>query len=249
MRNFPVAVAEKEGAIFAFCNLWLGGDGSELSVDLMRYGKDAPRDIMTWLFLEVMLWGQGARLPLVPPRHGSALEPRPRQPRYSSGLGGFIYEHGEHFLQLQRAAPVQGKIQPRMAPPLPRLQDTFVSPRSYRSSCASSRRSAARAAAAERDGGDAKIWNGNMNCYFDRSLVAQYKSVSQKIRVMTEAWVTENITCPRCWGSRLAHLPQNTPLGRFLMSFVRQSVRTEKASAAKSDVKSSAAHTINVSNV
>ena len=44
MRNFPVAVAEKEGAIFAFCNLWLGGDGSELSVDLMRYGKDAPRD-------------------------------------------------------------------------------------------------------------------------------------------------------------------------------------------------------------
>ena len=54
-----------------------------------------------------------------------------------------------------------------------------------------------------------------MNCYFDRSLAAQYKSVSQKIRVMTEAWVTENIACPRCWGSRLAHLPQNTPLGDF----------------------------------
>ena len=32
---------------------------------------------------------------------------------------------------------------------------------------------------------------------------------------MTEAWVTENIACPRCWGSRLAHLPQNTPLGDF----------------------------------
>ena len=32
---------------------------------------------------------------------------------------------------------------------------------------------------------------------------------------MTEAWVIENITCPRCWGSKLAHLPQNTPLGDF----------------------------------
>lgn len=54
-----------------------------------------------------------------------------------------------------------------------------------------------------------------MNCYFDRSLAAKYKSVSQQARVMTEAWVTANIVCPRCWGSKLAHLPQNTPLGDF----------------------------------
>lgn len=54
-----------------------------------------------------------------------------------------------------------------------------------------------------------------MNCYFDRSLAARYKSVSQQIRAMTEAWVAENIACPRCRGSKLAHLPQNTPLGDF----------------------------------
>ena len=32
---------------------------------------------------------------------------------------------------------------------------------------------------------------------------------------MTEAWVEENVRCPRCWGAALVHLPQNTPLGDF----------------------------------
>ena len=34
LKNFPVAVAVKEGEPLAFCNLWLGG-GDEFSVDLM----------------------------------------------------------------------------------------------------------------------------------------------------------------------------------------------------------------------
>lgn len=111
IRNFPVAVAEKDGKVFAFCNLWLGARNSELSVDLMRYGKDAPRDIMTWLFLEVMLWGKAQgfrwfRLGMAPL---SNLDP------YNSlfeRFGGFIYEHGEHFYNFKGLRQYKEKFSP-----------------------------------------------------------------------------------------------------------------------------------------
>ena len=127
MRNFPVAVAEKEGAIFAFCNLWLGGDGSELSVDLMRYGKDAPRDIMTWLFLEVMLWGKARgfrwfRLGMAPL---SNLDP---DNSLFERLGGFIYEHGEHFYNFKGLRQYKEKFSPEWRRRYLVYKDTFVLP-------------------------------------------------------------------------------------------------------------------------
>lgn len=127
MRNFPVAVAEKEGAIFAFCNLWLGGDGSELSVDLMRYGKDAPRDIMTCLFLEVMLWGKARgfrwfRLGMAPL---SNLDP---DNSLFERLGGFIYEHGEHFYNFKGLRQYKEKFSPEWRRRYLVYKDTFVLP-------------------------------------------------------------------------------------------------------------------------
>ncbi|MES2491047.1 MAG: bifunctional lysylphosphatidylglycerol flippase/synthetase MprF, partial [Pseudomonadota bacterium] len=54
--RFPIAVAEKDGAIVAFANLWR--TEHEVSVDLMRYGGSAPRGVMDYLFVEMMLWGR-----------------------------------------------------------------------------------------------------------------------------------------------------------------------------------------------
>ena len=53
-----VAVARQDGAIVAFCTLWLSGAGAEVEVDLMRYTSDAPPGVMRYLLTELMLWAR-----------------------------------------------------------------------------------------------------------------------------------------------------------------------------------------------
>ncbi len=110
LKNFPVAVAFKGGEPLAFCNLWLGG-GDEFSVDLMRYANGAPRDIMSWLFIETMIWGRGHgyryfRLGMAPL---SNLDP---QNSLWERMGNFIYQHGEHFYNFKGLRQYKEKFQP-----------------------------------------------------------------------------------------------------------------------------------------
>lgn len=56
--RFPIALAEHEGRIVAFANLWTAPAGKELSVDLMRHRNDAPKGTMDYLFTGLFLWGQ-----------------------------------------------------------------------------------------------------------------------------------------------------------------------------------------------
>jgi len=58
VRRFDVALVRREGVPVAFANLWEAGTKRELSVDLMRFGPDAPRSAMDFLFVELMLWGR-----------------------------------------------------------------------------------------------------------------------------------------------------------------------------------------------
>lgn len=51
-----------------------------------------------------------------------------------------------------------------------------------------------------------------MNFYFDTSLAKNYKSNSQKIRVMSEHWVGRNIFCPICGNPHISNLPNNIPV-------------------------------------
>ena len=51
-----------------------------------------------------------------------------------------------------------------------------------------------------------------MNMYFDLSLAAGYKSAAQKTRVLSEAWVTENVFCPCCGNSHISKLENNLPV-------------------------------------
>ena len=56
--NFPVAVVRIGQDPVAFASLWIAGTGDEIAVDLMRFGPDAPRGAMDFLFVELMLWGR-----------------------------------------------------------------------------------------------------------------------------------------------------------------------------------------------
>lgn len=50
--------------------------------------------------------------------------------------------------------------------------------------------------------------------WLDTNIATQYKSNSQKIRVMTEFWAWENIFCPNCW-SPISHYSNNKPVADF----------------------------------
>ena len=54
-----------------------------------------------------------------------------------------------------------------------------------------------------------------MNFNFDTSLGENYKSNSQKIRVMSENWVGKNIFCPICGNSHISNLDNNMPVADF----------------------------------
>lgn len=58
VRRFPMALIESDGRVEAFATVWPGPDGTELSVDLMRYRASAPKNVMEVLLLQVMLWGK-----------------------------------------------------------------------------------------------------------------------------------------------------------------------------------------------
>ena len=58
LSNFPVCVIKQQGKIVAFANLWAGTDKQQLSLDLMRFGSQAPRSVMEYLFISLMLWGK-----------------------------------------------------------------------------------------------------------------------------------------------------------------------------------------------
>lgn len=54
-----------------------------------------------------------------------------------------------------------------------------------------------------------------MDLCFDQSLGNKYHSNSQKIRVMSESWVNDNIFCPVCGNARIQKLGNNRPVADF----------------------------------
>src|SRR5574344_1100134 len=54
-----------------------------------------------------------------------------------------------------------------------------------------------------------------MELYFNQSLGLNYKSNSQKMRVLTESWAEANLYCPCCGNQKLIHLKNNQPVADF----------------------------------
>ncbi|MCL5733151.1 MAG: restriction endonuclease [Patescibacteria group bacterium] len=57
-----------------------------------------------------------------------------------------------------------------------------------------------------------------MRLLFNGKLVENYKSLSQRARVLTEQWVGESVFCPNCGHPTIAKYPNNQPVADFYCS-------------------------------
>jgi phosphatidylglycerol lysyltransferase len=113
VKRFDVAVVRREGEAVAFANLWSTGTKRELSIDLMRFGPDAPRSAMDYLFIELMLWARDQgyawfNLGMAPL---AGLEQHPLAPAWHR-IGNFVFRHGEHFYNFEGLRHYKAKFQP-----------------------------------------------------------------------------------------------------------------------------------------
>jgi len=117
LSNFPIALVRTEGTPSAFANLWPSGTGEELSIDLMRFGPDAPRGAMDYLFTELMLWARANgyhwfNLGMAPL---AGLERHPLAPAWHR-VGNFVFRHGEHFYNFEGLRRYKAKFNPVWEP-------------------------------------------------------------------------------------------------------------------------------------
>jgi phosphatidylglycerol lysyltransferase len=117
LQQFPLAVVRAAGVPVAFANLWTTDTKAELSVDLMRFGTDAPRGSMDFLFTELMLWGRAQgfhwfNLGMAPL---SGLESHPLAPAWHR-VGNFVFRQGEHFYNFEGLRRYKGKFDPQWEP-------------------------------------------------------------------------------------------------------------------------------------
>jgi len=115
--EFPIALVRSEGEPVAFANAWTTRSRHELSVDLMRFGPDAPRGVMDYLFVELMLWGRAQgyhwfNLGMAPL---SGLEHHPLAPVWHR-VGNFVFRHGEHFYNFDGLRRYKLKFDPVWEP-------------------------------------------------------------------------------------------------------------------------------------
>lgn len=113
LARFPMAVVRKDGRIVGFSNLWTTPDGRLLSIDLMRYSAEAPRNVMDYLFVSIMLWGhdQGYEAFDLGMAPLAGLESRPLAPSLSH-LGAFIFNRGEDLYGFQGLRAFKQKYDP-----------------------------------------------------------------------------------------------------------------------------------------
>ncbi len=113
LANFDMGVVRASGQIVAFANIWQSGQLQELSVDLMRYGDDAPKNVMDFLFLELMLWGKSRgfqyfNLGMAPL---SGLENHPLSTLWHK-IGNRIFRFGENFYNFEGLRRYKEKFDP-----------------------------------------------------------------------------------------------------------------------------------------
>jgi phosphatidylglycerol lysyltransferase len=114
--QFPCAVVRLDGRIVAFATVWTAAEHAEIAVDLIRYRPEAPRGVLDFLFVELMVWAheQGYdqfQLGVVPPPEGGQ-----RPLAAADLLYDLPYAHGEHFCGLARLRQFKERFQPSWQP-------------------------------------------------------------------------------------------------------------------------------------
>jgi phosphatidylglycerol lysyltransferase len=117
LSQFDVALVRRAGEIVAFANLWTTATKQELSIDLMRFGPNAPRSAMDFLFAELMLWGRAHgygwfNLGMAPL---AGLEQHPLAPVWHR-VGNFVFRYGEHFYNFEGLRRYKAKFRPEWEP-------------------------------------------------------------------------------------------------------------------------------------
>lgn len=116
--NFDIAVLRSNtGEIVAFANLFKGANLHELSLDLMRYRPGGPSFAMDALFAELMLYGteQGYQWFSLGAAPFSGIENRQHASIWNR-IGGFVYEHGDHFYNFEGLRAFKEKMGPEWSP-------------------------------------------------------------------------------------------------------------------------------------
>jgi phosphatidylglycerol lysyltransferase len=113
LANFPLALVRVGDAPVAFANLWTTESREELSIDLMRFGAEAPHNAMDYLFVELMLWGRekGFHWLSLGVAPLSGLGDRRLAPAWHR-IGNFVFRYGEHFYNFDGLRRYKTKFQP-----------------------------------------------------------------------------------------------------------------------------------------
>lgn len=117
LANFSIALVYRGDKIVAFTNLWFSGAREEVSVDLMRHSREAPKGVMDYLFVELMLWAKAQgygwfNLGMAPL---SGLEQRALAPAWHR-MGKFVFDMGEHFYNFEGLRRYKEKFLPVWEP-------------------------------------------------------------------------------------------------------------------------------------
>jgi phosphatidylglycerol lysyltransferase len=117
LRHFPLALARRDGKIVAFANIWTSDTRETASADLMRFSSAAPRGVMEYLFVRLMLWARSEGYAMfdlgMAPLSG--FEPRALAPAWHR-LGRLVYRHGEHFYHFRGLRQYKEKFDPIWEP-------------------------------------------------------------------------------------------------------------------------------------
>jgi phosphatidylglycerol lysyltransferase len=115
--EFPAAVVRVAGEVVAFATLWTTAKRTAFSIDLMRYSDAAPKNIMDFLFVELMRWGREEGY--VAFEFGMAplagLEHRPLAP-IMSRVGRLLFERGEEIYNFRGVHRFKDKYDPVWQP-------------------------------------------------------------------------------------------------------------------------------------
>jgi phosphatidylglycerol lysyltransferase len=115
--EFPLAVVRVGDQIIAFANLWLTAARTAFSMDLMRYSDAAPKNVMDFLFVELLQWGreQGFEAFEFGMAPLAGLEDRPLAP-IMSRVGRLLFERGEEIYNFRGVRRFKDKYDPLWQP-------------------------------------------------------------------------------------------------------------------------------------
>jgi len=117
LAHFDCAVVRKLGAIVAFANIWRAGSGTEMSIDLLRYTDKAPKSVIDFLLIEIMLWGkqQACKWFSLGMAPLSGLEEHALAPAWHK-VGRMVQRYGEMFYPFEGLRRYKEKFLPVWRP-------------------------------------------------------------------------------------------------------------------------------------